>query len=416
MTVQQQRDETRGDTRTWRHQLVEQLRDAGHVRSDRVAEAFRTVPRHEFLPASEPERAYRDEAVPIKFGENGRPTSSSSQPAIMAAMLEQLDVRPGQRVLEIGAGTGYNAALLAHLVGETGSVVSVDIDADLVAGARQHLAAAGYPAVTAVCGDGGLGWPDEAPYDRIIATVGAWDLPPAWTSQLAHDGRLVVPLDLRGVQRSIAFEPTGDHLDSVSVVDCGFMRMTGAFAGPEAIHTLGPEPGVFLELPEQRPVDVDALYAALADPGADLSSGVRVTLGDVFGGLGLWLALYEPATARISAMGAAADQELVPTLTAVPGYAGTVALLGTDALAALVPTDNRRPFELAARPLGPNSQQLARQLVAHIHDWDTHQRSSTTDLHVAAYPRGTDHDETASEKITLIDKRHRRLVLSWLPG
>ncbi|MGH3885395.1 MAG: methyltransferase domain-containing protein [Pseudonocardiaceae bacterium] len=101
---------------------------------------------------------------------------------------------PGHRVLEIGAGTGYNAALLAHLVGPAGKVTTVDIDSKVVRGARECLAAAGYRGVSVVCGDGEFGYSDHAPYDRIVVTAGAWDLPPAWVDQLAAGGRLVVPL------------------------------------------------------------------------------------------------------------------------------------------------------------------------------------------------------------------------------
>lgn len=402
------------DTQALRDQLVEKLRAGDHVRSERVARAFRAVPRHVFLPHLEPEQAYRDEAFPIKYGSDGRPISSSSQPAIMARMLEQLDVEPGHRVLEIGAGTGYNAALLACLVGETGSVVTVDIDADLVVGAREHLAAHGLSTVTVACGDGGLGWPPQAPYDRIIVTVGAWDLASAWTQQLVPTGRLVVPLDLRGAQRSIAFEPAGERLDSVSIVDCGFMRMRGVLTGPEAIHPLGPEPGLFVELAEQRLLDADALYAALTAPGEHVASGVRVTLSDIWGGLGLWLALQEPESARLWAIGAAADRGLIPALIAFPGQAGTVALLGARALAALVrlPDDERhRPdsFELAACPFGPGGRPLAERLVAHIHAWDAGQRPSGLGLRISAYPR----DAANIVADTIIDKRHSRLALSW---
>lgn len=112
----------RADWQPLRDQLVDGLELAGHVSSQRVAAALRAVPRHVFVPGIEPERAYRDKAFPIKYDESGRPISSSSQPAIMARMLEQLDVQPGHRVLEIGTGSGYNAALLGHLVGETGAV------------------------------------------------------------------------------------------------------------------------------------------------------------------------------------------------------------------------------------------------------------------------------------------------------
>lgn len=174
------------DLQRLRNQLVSELRESGHVSSERVAAAFRTVRRHVFVPGVEPERAYRDEPLIIKSDPHRVPISSSSQPAIMARMLEQLDVRPGHRVLEIGTGSGYNAALLAQLVGETGAVVSVDIDVDLVEDARARLAECGVSQVTVGCGDGGLGWTEHAPYDRIIATVGAWDIPPAW----GHPARL----------------------------------------------------------------------------------------------------------------------------------------------------------------------------------------------------------------------------------
>jgi protein-L-isoaspartate(D-aspartate) O-methyltransferase len=127
-----------------------------------IAGAFLAVPRHLFLPGVPPERAYRDEAIATKI-EGGLPVSSSSQPAIMAIMLEQLDVRPGMRVLEIGAGTGYNAALLQHLVGQRGRVVTIDIDPEVVGWARERLAAAGYPEVVVIEGDGADGWPAEAP-------------------------------------------------------------------------------------------------------------------------------------------------------------------------------------------------------------------------------------------------------------
>src|SRR6185437_12658965 len=162
--------------------MVAALEASGRVRSAAVAAAFRAIPRHRFLPDVEPALAYRDEAYPTKWSADGRPISSSSQPAIMALMLEQLGVAPGHRVLEIGAGTGYNAALLACLAGDGGAVTAVDIDEDLVLGARARLAAIGLgePRVRVERGDGGFGRPAGAPYDRIVLTVGAADLAPAW--------------------------------------------------------------------------------------------------------------------------------------------------------------------------------------------------------------------------------------------
>ena len=222
-----------------RAKLVAQLSMAGWIRTHSVAEAFESVARHVFLPGVDPAVAYADQAVVTHTAADGRPLSSSSQPTVMAAMLEQLAVEQGQRVLEVGTGTGYNAALLARLVGDDGAVTTIDIDRDLVQRARGHLAAAGLPDVTVVCSDGADGWRDNAPYDRIIVTAAAADLPPAWTEQLAEGGRLVVPLSLRGVQQSVAFDSVGEHLMSVSIIDCGFMPLRGALAGRDPVRTLG---------------------------------------------------------------------------------------------------------------------------------------------------------------------------------
>src|SRR5438445_2890424 len=141
-----------GDPVALHQALVDQLRQAGCIRSTHVEAAFRAVPRHPFLPGVPLDLVYRDEAIPIKELD-GATVSSSSQPAIMAVMLEQLEIQPGHRVLEIGAGTGYNAALMAHIVGDTGQVVTVDLDDDLVVSAREHLEAAGFSHVQVVCGD-----------------------------------------------------------------------------------------------------------------------------------------------------------------------------------------------------------------------------------------------------------------------
>lgn len=111
----------------------------------------------------------------------------------MAVMLEQLDVHPSQRVLEIGAGIGYKAALLAVLAGSAGEITTIDIDDGIVREARQHLDAAGHHGVRTVVGDGWVGVPEHAPYDRIEATLGVWELSPFWIVQLVNDGLVVVP-------------------------------------------------------------------------------------------------------------------------------------------------------------------------------------------------------------------------------
>ena len=139
------RVDTTSDAAALHQALVDQLKDDGHIESPRVEGAFRAVPRHHFLPEQPIAEAYRNRAIPTKHLD-GEAVSSSSEPAIMAIMLEMLDLQPGQNVLEIGAGTGYNAALMAQIVGETGQVTAIDIDQDIVEAAQAHLAAAGAEA------------------------------------------------------------------------------------------------------------------------------------------------------------------------------------------------------------------------------------------------------------------------------
>ncbi len=236
------------ETSHLREAMVADIISRYAIRPAAILTAMRTVPRHLFLPGIPPERAYADEAVVTKHDADGFPTSSASQPAIVAIMLEQLAAMPGMRVLEIGAGTGYNAALLAEIVGPQGHVTTVDLDADVTAAARQHLDAAGYgpDRVTVICADGAYGWAEDAPYDRVILTVGAWDVMPRWFEQLVDGGRIVLPLAIHTVQISAALERHDQTLVSTSLQPCGFMRLRGPLAGPEIFATLPETPHVRL--------------------------------------------------------------------------------------------------------------------------------------------------------------------------
>src|SRR5260221_6694003 len=215
-----------------RARLVAQLRSTGALHDEAVERALSRVPRHLFLPQVAPAQAYADTAVPTHW-ESGVPVSSASQPSIVALMLEQLQVAPGMRVLEIGAGTGYNAALLAELVGASGQVTTIELDPEIACEAREHLAAAGFVNVRVLAADGWEGCAEGAPYDRIILTVGASDISPAWFDQLADDGLLVLPLWLRAGEASVAFRKRWGMLKSESLMSCGFMRLRGAEAGPD---------------------------------------------------------------------------------------------------------------------------------------------------------------------------------------
>jgi protein-L-isoaspartate(D-aspartate) O-methyltransferase len=381
----------REDLGRLRDELVDQLRAAGVVRTERVEQALRSVPRHLFVPRMEPEQAYRDEALITKWAADGRPISSSSQPRVMAVMLEQLQVRGGQRVLEIGTGTGYNAALLAYLVGDTGQVTTVDIDEDLVDQARHNLAAADVTRVSVVCADGAAGWPAGAPYDRIMLTVGAWDVAPAWVNQLTIDGRLVLPLSLRGVQRCVAFQCTGENLTSVSVAPCGFMPLRGHMTSPQSLFPLGDR--LFLEFEGDRRLDSTALYTALSAPAELLVTGIRVSAIEVFDGLALWLALHQPDIGQLFAIGAAVQRGLVPPLLCFPGNIGTGVLLAEQALAALVRLNQHgddhswsTTFELGVRAFGTGGHQLAHRLRAAVQQWHASGRPATAGLRIRAYP------------------------------
>jgi protein-L-isoaspartate(D-aspartate) O-methyltransferase len=210
--------------------MVDLLVHDGAIRTDRVEQAVRAVPRHLFVPEADPADAYRDRAISTKTTAGGQPMSSLSQPSMVVAMLEQLAVQPGDHVLEIGTGTGYNAALLAHLAGATGTVTTIDVDPDLVVSARRHLDAAGAAQVSTWVGDGAAGWPDDAPYGRIMVTVAAPELALTWTEQLADGGRLVVPLSRQGTQASVAFDAGGDQLVTVPEVPCRFVSGQGGMA------------------------------------------------------------------------------------------------------------------------------------------------------------------------------------------
>ncbi len=203
--------------------LVAGLRRDGYLNVPAVERAFLRVPRERFLPGLELAEVYRDAAILIKE-EGGIGVASSSQPAIMAIMLEMLDTHPGQRVLEVGAGSGYNAAILRELVGESGAVASVEIDAEVATWARERLGAAGYPDVAVRHADGAEGWPGGAPWDRVIVTVGAGDIASAWVSSSRGGIRLPRAGAGAGV---VAFERLGERLSRAGIEPAAYPRARG---------------------------------------------------------------------------------------------------------------------------------------------------------------------------------------------
>jgi protein-L-isoaspartate(D-aspartate) O-methyltransferase len=413
--------------------LIDDLKKRDLIKTPRVEAAFRAVLRHLFLPGVPLEEVYSDQAISAKQDPEGKWISSSSQPAIMAIMLEQLGLEPGHTVLEIGTGPGYNAALMAHIVGETGQVLTLEIDEDLAQAAREHLAAAHFERVQVLCADGGYGVPDAAPFDRIILTVGAPDITPAWWNQLNPDGRLVLPLLLRGAMKSIAFVQEDDHLRSLSVTDCGFIPLRGNFAssGPSRIP-LGPEPGLYLELMDKFPIDTDRVYRLLTGPSEDKAAGVDARAWDVLGGtLWTWLALHEPDIHRLVAEGEMVERNTVPPVLGILGRqkssatavwiqeTGMAALMRPPAQSLPMITPGQgflpdspatQPFPLYIRQFGPDKS-ISQRLRTQIHAWQAAGSPATESMQIRAYRRNFGYEPSENEAV--LEKEWTRLVIRW---
>lgn len=200
-----------------------QLRRRG-IRDERVLAAMERVPRHEFIAAGFRDRAYDDEPVPIGEGQ------TISQPYIVAYMLQELGIEPHHRVLEIGTGTGYQAALLAELARE---VVTIERHPSLAETARANLGRLGYRNVSVISGDGTQGWPSAAPYDRIIVAAAAPRVPSPLFGQLAEQGRLILPLGSSEFQELTLVEKRDGQAVSSRLEGCRFVPLIGAegFAG-----------------------------------------------------------------------------------------------------------------------------------------------------------------------------------------
>lgn len=386
-----------------RTRLVGSLRSSGVIRSEAVETAVLAVPRHRFLPEAPLRSAYADDVYVTKRNSDGEAVSSASQPAIVAEMLEQLDVRPGHRVLEIGAGTGYNAALLDALVGPDGTVTTVDIDADTVRRARSALDAVGSERVRVVQGDGELGFADGAPYDRIIATVGTWDLPPAWWDQLTEGGRLVAPLSIRSCEHSVAFDCIDGVMRSRSIVSCGFMPMRGL--GSQEDQTVELSEGRIMTFHVEQGVEADGARGALDGRGATVWTPVQLKVNDDATQLSLWLACAFAGYGRMSAP--FGDHGLQRLLLR---WANPAVVEGED-FAYLVCRRTGGGNEIGVRGHGPNSAALAVRVADEVRVWDAESRDGVS-LQITAYRKGTGPE---TEPRFTVPKRHTRLAIEVAP-
>jgi len=374
-----------------------------------VEAAMRAVPRELYVPGVPLEEAYENTAVITKRLPSGENVSSVSAPFLIAEMLGQamgaLGGLKGRHVLEIGSG-GYNASLLAELVGTAGSVTTVDIDPEVADRAAACLKTAGYHDVTVVCADAEHPIEPGRGYDLIIVTAGAWDVPPAWREQLIEGGVLVVPLRTFGTTRSWALRRVGDRLVSHSHRQCGFVPVQGA--GAHQIRCIDLAEGVHLRLDEGEQIDADAVKGVLEQPRREAWAGLSLPPATRLHDLSLWHA----TRLREHAVVLTAQEEAIASGIVAPSWQhGTSATVhnGTLAYRTLRWTDRR--FDLGAYAHGPDAQAAAERMVENMRAW-VEAGCPTPALEVlpACTPDGDLPDGT------VLDKRHSRLVVSFIPG
>jgi protein-L-isoaspartate(D-aspartate) O-methyltransferase len=206
-----------------RREMVDRQLHKRDIRSPRVLEAMSSVPRHLFVPPEHMGDAYTDSPLPIGAGQ------TISQPYMVAAMAEALLLEGSEKVLEIGAGSGYQAAVLSLLARE---VIAVESQPLLADAARIRLVKLGYNNVWIQTGDGSLGWPPEAPYDAILVTAGAPFVPPPLIDQLAEGGRLVIPVGPAKQQELVRILKREGRTMQESLIACRFVPLLGLFGWP----------------------------------------------------------------------------------------------------------------------------------------------------------------------------------------
>ena len=393
--------------------MVGSLTAAGHLRTREIITAFTETERHLFLSGTDLAAAYGNDAVPVKHDGDGTMISCISAPSIVATQLEQLGVRPGDKILEAGAATGYNAALLAQLAGPGGNLWTIDVDEDLTDAASANLKAAGIANATVVLGDGAVGLPGHAPFDRIQFTVGSADIPPAILDQVAPGGRLVIPMRIRGsISRSVAWERDGDGpaWTAVSHEMATFvpLRKSAADDARARIPVAG-DGTVTVEAWDEQDIDRDALAAVLDAPGATRWTEVKFRRGDTWEWAYLWLATVLPG--GISRMPGKR-----PGFT--PHFSwGSMAALDGGTLAYLTvregDDDAGRFWEIGTTGHGPGDASLARDVADAIREWDRDYGNQSPAPGFRMVPAANRDLLTAPDPRFVIDKPASRLVIDW---
>jgi protein-L-isoaspartate(D-aspartate) O-methyltransferase len=405
---------TTADPAALREIMVATLTGSGHLRTPAIIDAVRDVERHLFIPDAAIEAAYADDAIAIKHDESGQMISCISAPSIVATQLEQLGAQPGHKILEAGAATGYNAALLGRLAAPGGHVWTVDVDQDLVSRAAARLSDAGAQNVTVVLADGGAGLPDHAPFDRIQFTVGAADVPAKILEQLAPAGRLVIPMRIRGsISRSFAFERADDTWRTVSCEMATFVPLRkGACDDIRTIVPIAGEGNVRLETFKDQDIDPDAMRTILDQPSRTAYTGVKFRQGSPWQWVYLWLACVLP-----NGLSRMPGQR--PGFT--PHFSwGSMAALDGGSLAYLTIREGEdttgRFWEIGVIGHGPQAAAYADHVAAAIAEWDRDYGNDAPEPGFRMATAATRDLLKAADPRFIIDKPCSRLVIDWHPA
>ncbi|MFW5952524.1 MAG: protein-L-isoaspartate O-methyltransferase [Candidatus Natronoplasma sp.] len=212
------------DYKQRRDDLIDSLIRKGYIESDTVEKAMRKVPRHEFVPERVKDRAYIDSPQPIGHGQ------TISAPHMVAMMVENLDLKEGQKVLEIGGGMGYHAAVIAEIVGEEGRVYSIEYVSSLAKSAQKKLKNVGYHTVKIIHGDGSSGYEKGAPYHRISVACGAPNIPSPMIDQLILEGKILVPVGNKFFQTLIkAIKKKENKIEKKDLGGVRFVPLKGKY-------------------------------------------------------------------------------------------------------------------------------------------------------------------------------------------
>jgi protein-L-isoaspartate(D-aspartate) O-methyltransferase len=398
--------EAESSSEALRKRMIAELIESGVLTDPGIEAAFRAVPREVFAPAGTPaELPYAvHDALRTRFTDDGRALSSLSAPVMHAGNLAQAQVQSGQRVLEIGSG-GPNAAMLAHLVGPAGTVVSVDIDEGVTARTRTGLERLGLADRVGVITADAAEHLGRGVFDRIMVTVSPWSLPPTWVEQLAPDGILVVPIQVApGLQRIIGFRKQGGRLISESTVPGGFVPLQGAgLFDPPSTRLTGPSgKPVTFKFTNEIPKSFGVSDSVLASDPVEAWSGM------IYKNRTIWLdlltyVLVQPGACAMEAEDPAdrgSDMSFYP------------ALVDGASFAAL----HRRPatettLEVGAIGKGPDAVLLTRRLADTIARYGAHHRSAEPLFQW--WPVGTEPDDDVSSSVAVLPRSHGTLTISW---